>query len=114
MRKVLIHVDEMAKWPMVIKNVNNLLRGYQEKGISCQVEVVANGQGVLAYIKEGPKEEEALDALAKQGVTLAACNNALRGLKIQQEALMDFVTIVPSGVVELVEKQYEGYGYIKP
>ena len=56
---------------------------------------------------------EALSNLSKE-VVISVCNNALKGNNITVDDLFDFVTVVPAGVVELAEKQFEGYAYIKP
>ena len=52
--------------------------------------------------------------LALTGVQFSACNNALNGLGIAKEQLPEYVQIVPSGVLHLIEKQHQGYAYIKP
>ncbi|HHY41379.1 MAG TPA: hypothetical protein GX514_00790, partial [Thermoanaerobacterales bacterium] len=41
-------------------------------------------------------------------------NNALAAHGIQKENIIEFVDVVPAGVLELVKKQNEGYAYIKP
>jgi intracellular sulfur oxidation DsrE/DsrF family protein len=43
----------------------------------------------------------------------AACNNSLINRKIDKSALLPFVTVVPSGVAELVKKQAEGWQYLR-
>lgn len=35
-------------------------------------------------------------------------------MNITKEQIASFVTIVPAGVLELAEKQAQGYAYIKP
>lgn len=114
MRNVLVHIDEREKWPMVISNVHNMLNYYAKTNESCHIEIVANGQAVLDYKTDAVKDKEALALLAKEHVILMACNNALTGLNVKADELLDFITVIPAGVVELVEKQYEGYAYLKP
>lgn len=55
-----------------------------------------------------------MKSLHDKGVYFVACNNSLISNNIKRESLIDIVNIVPSGVVELVKKQSEGYSYIKP
>ena len=50
----------------------------------------------------------------KRGVVIAACRNAMKGQKVEEQELLDGVAAVASGVVELALKQQEGYSYIKP
>ncbi|HBF38004.1 MAG TPA: hypothetical protein DDW50_11850, partial [Firmicutes bacterium] len=55
-----------------------------------------------------------LEELSKKGVYFTACNNALNSLKIEKERLYPFITIVPIGVKEIIEKERVGYAYLKP
>ena len=53
-------------------------------------------------------------ALSKKHVTFIACNNALAANHLTAADIYQFITIVPAGVVELAQKQTEGFAYIKP
>jgi intracellular sulfur oxidation DsrE/DsrF family protein len=55
-----------------------------------------------------------LEVLSQKGVTFAACSNALLSMGLSKEEIFPFVKIVPVGVRELINKQQEGYAYIKP
>ena len=114
MRKAIFHVDEIEKWNMVIHNVQNMLNFYTQNEQSYHIEILANGPAVKEYKMEGANHGKDLASLSGDHVILKACNNALKSLKISHEDLFDFVMVVPAGVVELVEKQDEGYAYIKP
>ncbi|MBR0577186.1 DsrE family protein [Proteiniclasticum sp. BAD-10] len=110
---VLFHVDQSTLWPMVTANVKNMLDYGKAEGISFTIEVVANGEAVTDLSLEAPWLPR-LQALAEDGVRVAACENALRAHGVKKEDLHGFVTTVPAGVVELALKQQEGYAYIKP
>ena len=66
------------------------------------------------YVKDNKKNEVTFEELSKKGVEFKACNNSLNGLKIKKEELFELVMVVKAGVLELAEKQSQGYGYIKP
>jgi intracellular sulfur oxidation DsrE/DsrF family protein len=110
--KVVFHVDEVDKWGLVIANVKNLLNGIEID--QSAIEIVANSKAVSRYVKTQENEETIFEELSKKGVLIVACNNALNSLSIKKETLYSFVKIVPIGVKELIEKQQEGYAYIKP
>ncbi|MNE94913.1 DsrE/DsrF-like family protein [compost metagenome] len=74
--------------------------------------MVANAEAVKQYCKI--EEYPLFIELSISEVLFVACNNALKANFISKEALPSFVTIVPAGVLELVNKQHEGYSYIKP
>ena len=107
--KVLFHVDEIEKWKLTLKNINNFLNGAKDSDIL----VVANAVAVKGYL---PDYElfETMEELNKKGVVFSACNNALKGNNINPEDIGEFVKIVPAGVIEIAEKQMEGYAYIRP
>ena len=48
------------------------------------------------------------------GVRFAACENTMRDKSIPKEGLLPGVVTVPSGAVEIVRKQQNGYGYFRP
>lgn len=117
--KVIFHIDESAKWRLLLGNVENLLNA----SAHMTVEVLANGEAVLQYAADGKAGPEyGADGLSAQkmallhgkGVVFAACRNAMKANGLTEDNLMVFVTTVPAGVMELVEKQAQGYGYIKP
>ncbi|WP_297418203.1 DsrE family protein [Clostridium sp.] len=114
--KVIFHVDELSKWNLVLKNVSNLLEAIGNNKF--YIEVLANAEAVKSY--NAPTEETDLNIanfmkeLNTKGIKFAACNNALKGFGLKKEDINSFVNIVPAGVLELVEKQMEGYSYIKP
>lgn len=107
MYHVIFHIDEEEKWPLLLGNVKDLLGG-----VTAEVEVLVNGATVNGYKSE--KLINQTSHLNDYGVQFVACRNALNTHHILKEDLSAFVSVVPAGVVELVEKQSSGYAYIKP
>ena len=93
----------------VFRQINNAL--IQKPDL--QIEVVFHGQAVLSLLKEDKSFEGRVKSVKEKGVTVAACNNSLKRLKIDPSQLMPQVTVVPSAVVELIVKQSEGWSYLK-
>ena len=50
----------------------------------------------------------------KQRVRFTACENTMKKKSIAKEDLSPGVATVPSGAVEVLGKQQDGYGYFKP
>ena len=111
--RVIFHINEPAKWPGLLSNVDNLLASYEGEEAEPRVEVLANGGAVQGYLS-GAQHVPAMEGLAGRSVLFAACNNSLKGQGIAADRLASLVTIVPAGVRELVDRQMEGYAYIKP
>jgi intracellular sulfur oxidation DsrE/DsrF family protein len=113
MIKVIFHVDEMEKWTLALHNVQNMLNALEGRDLT--VEVLANSEAVRFYtVSDHNAASLQMSDLAKAGVLFAACNNALNSLGIQKDQLPEFIQVVPAGVLELAEKQQQGYAYIKP
>lgn len=111
--KVIFHIDELSKWNLLLRNVRNLMEASGPK--NAHIEVLANSEAVGFYADlTSDADRNLMRELAEAGIRFAACNNALKGMEIAKEQLPPFVGVVPVGVLELIEKQSEGYAYIKP
>ncbi|MDJ1504214.1 DsrE family protein [Xanthocytophaga agilis] len=93
----------------LIKNLNNLLKGLP----NAQVEVVFHGPGIDMMLTQSSKYANLLEDLSKKGVTLAVCENTLRSRKLDKTSILSFGQTVPSGVVEVILKQEQGWAYLK-
>ncbi|HLR34103.1 MAG TPA: DsrE family protein [Tissierellales bacterium] len=111
MKKVIFHIDEMDKWNLLLTNVKNLIDATTDTKI--KIEVIANSEAVKGY-KHDFKLVKTIDELNEEGVKFIACNNALKGNGLIKEDILTFVQIVPTGVLEIIEKQEKGYAYVKP
>ena len=111
--KVIFHIDELTNWNLLLKDVSILLEATNVEKI--HIEVLANLEAVKFY-----EANEVLEAdidfmknLKNKGVKFVACNNALRDYNIKKDEIIDFVDIVPTGALELINKQSQGYIYLK-
>lgn len=113
--KVIFHVDELNKWNLALKNTDNLLDAINTNNFN--IEILANAEAVKAYVSNNNTEinlRNKMKTLSDRGIKFVACNNALKTFNINKEDLNPFVHIVPVGILELVNKQIEGFSYIKP
>ena len=77
------------------------------------IELVAYGPGIgmlKADSAVGNRVEEALAA----GVKVLACENTMRGAKLTSADMLTKVGLVPSGVVEITQRQMQGWAYLRP
>ena len=114
--KVLIHVNEPERWGVALNSITNMKNG--PDGANIETHVISNGRGVNGFVNQrGRVLQEEIDRmkqLANRGVRFFACNNALAKEKIGSNELPDFVDIVASSMEEIVKRQADGFGYIKP
>lgn len=113
MFKAVIHVNfsEAERQKHGLKNVANMLK---EVGDKFEIEVVCHGTGIGLLVKEQSQHAAEVERLIKARVRFAACENTMREKSIAKESLLPGVATVPSGAVEVVRKQQDGYGYFKP
>lgn len=110
--KIIIHIDERKKWPMVLSNLEHLNEFYTDDSHNV-IEILANGDAVSDLQKTSEQSPEIKKAIQSHN-HLVACNNSLKQRAIDPLQLIDKAEIVPSGVVEIVQKQAEGYHYLRP
>jgi len=51
--------------------------------------------------------------LKERGIIFVACENTLKGRDIPREAIMEEFDFVPMGIGEVMEKQEQGWSYVK-
>jgi len=94
----------------LLKQLNNLKNGYGEE---ITIEVVCHGPGLDLLHKERSEYREELLALKERGIIFMACENTLKGRDIPREAIMEEFDFVPMGIGEVMEKQEQGWSYVK-
>lgn len=99
---------EEADWNLTMGNIRNLLKLLPD----AEVEVVSYGPGIMMVAKTSSVAAE-ITALEAQHVKFMACQNAMRARKLTVADLVEGVTPVPAGIVEVVTKEEEGWTYIK-
>ena len=104
-----ISEGDAFKQKLLLNNVANLL----EHGEPDQVEVVAYGPGLRLFAHDNPRSQR-IQSLMDRGVTFTACATTMR---VKDKDLADLVAgarKVPSGVAHLVQRQAQGWGYLRP
>ena len=111
--KLVLQVSDgdASKWNEVLVNAKNV---QAELGLTnVKIEIVVFGRAIdmLRIESEvGPRVAEALES----GVKIVACQNSMRAQLITPEDMLPGITYATAGVVYLMEKQEEGYAYVRP
>jgi intracellular sulfur oxidation DsrE/DsrF family protein len=118
---VAIHVDQNDPqvMNMALNNAKNVANYYASVGDEVVIEVVAYGPGLNMYVpgKSPVADRISTMSLEMDNLSFAACGNTLRAMIAKAGhdiTLMDEATVVPSGVVRLIQLQEEGYAYVRP
>jgi len=118
---VAVHVDQNDPqiMNMALNNVANMTRYYESQGDTVVVELVTYGPGLNMFVEGKSPVADRISAMAleMENLSFAACGNTHRAMSAKagkDVALMSEASIVPSGVVRLIELQEQGYAYIRP
>ena len=121
--RVTIQVDQNDPDVMnlALNNASNVIDYYRNKGEDVQVEVVAYGPGLnmlrddTSPVKDRIKQLK--DLAFPSNISFSACNVAKQGMEKREGHAITLVpqaSLVPSGVVRLMELQEQGWNYVKP
>ena len=120
-QKFVLQLSDMDpdKQTLVLNNASNILKYYGED--KADVEIVAYGPGLhMLRADTSPVKDRLKDyAPSFPNVTFAACGNTIKGMtkkegKAPTLISSDSISVVPSGVVQLIARQDQGWHYIRP
>jgi uncharacterized protein len=111
--RVVFHVTESnpQKWNIVLNNVGNVQHDLGKGNVA--IEIVTHGPGIdmlKAESKVGARLAQALD----NNVVLAACQNTMRNAKVTKADMYGGISYVPSGVTHIIQRESEGWYYLRP
>jgi uncharacterized protein len=101
---------DQVDWELSLANMRNLLKGFGSDPY--EVELVAFGPGIM-ILKSNSAVAKDIKAMQDKKVQFMACENAMKFHNLTLADLLSDVHPVPSGIVELVTKQEQGWIYIK-
>lgn len=126
--RAVYHVDfaDAGRYSLTLTSVNNMLNAWEQELRDYDVEIVFAGSG-LRFVTDDKRagSDKALEDKREElkgrlkalntvrGVKLSACNNTAAEFGLSQEALYPGVTLVPSGVAHLADRQAQGAAYLK-
>ena len=111
--KVVMQVSDAdpAKWNLALNNAKNVQADLGAANVD--IEIVAYGPGIGMLKGDSVVANRIDDALAS-GVKVVACENTMRGQKLARADMLPKVDYVAAGVVEIMQKQQQGWAYIRP
>jgi intracellular sulfur oxidation DsrE/DsrF family protein len=75
--------------------------------------VVCHGPGLSILIQEKTLVQDKIKVLKEQNVQFVACEFSMSEKKIGKDKIIPEAGFVPYGLIELVEKQEQGWSYIR-
>ncbi len=102
--------SDTAAWKGLMNNLKHLK---DEWGNSVQIEVVAHGPGIEMLMNAKSTQQIKITELKNAGIVFAACMNTMKARNLTKDVILSEAIFVPSGVVEIIMKQEEGWNYLK-
>ncbi len=119
--KLVIHVDDNdpKKMNLALNNAENVIDYFESRGEKIEVEIVAYGPGLNMFRADKSPVKARIEKMSLEldNIQFAACG-VTRGKMAKKEGMdipiMSEVTMVPAGVVRIMELQDLGWNYIRP
>ena len=120
---IAIQVDQNDPQVMnlALNNVNAIIETYRARNEDVDIDVVAYGPGLHMLRADTSPVQERIkrlkDMVFPGKIQFSACNNTKQGMEKAEGHAISVVsdaTIVPSGVVHLMELQEQGWSYVRP
>ena len=106
---------------LALNNATNVLEYYRGKHEEVEIDIVTYGPGLHMLRADTSPVQDRLKRLKEMAfpgkVQFSACNNTKQGMEKTEGKAISVIsdaTIVPSGVVRLMELQGQGWSYVRP
>lgn len=103
--------NDPVKWNLALNNAKNVQTDLGKANV--EIEIVAYGPG-LNMLKTESKVADRLNGALDDNVALVACDNTMHNMKLTNADLVGGIGHVKAGVVHLMERQRQGWNYIRP
>ena len=121
--RIAIQVDQNDPKVMnlALNNATNVIEHYRGKNEEVDIDIVAYGPGLHMLRSDSSPVQDRIkhlkDLTFPGKIQFSACNNSKRHMEKAEGHAISIVpeaTIVPSGVVHLMELQEQGWSYVRP
>jgi uncharacterized protein len=106
---------------MVLNNATNVIEYYRDKNEDVDLDIVAYGPGLHMLRADTSPVQDRIkrlkDMVFPGKIQFSACNNTKQGMEKAEGhaiSILPEASIVPSGVVHLMELQEQGWSYVRP
>ena len=121
--RIAVQVDQNDPQIMnlALNNVNAVIEYYRTKNEDVDIDVVAYGPGLHMLRADTSPVQDRIkrlkDMVFPGKIVFSACNNTKQGMEKAEGhaiSILPDASVVPSGVVHLMELQERGWSYVRP
>lgn len=112
-RKVMLQLttDDPRAVNDLLYNAVNIQKFYGQDNV--RVAVIAFSAGNRALYKDSPVRDR-ISSLLQYDVEFVACGNTMEATGRKPEDLIEGVEVVTAGIAEIMERQLQGWLYVRP
>jgi intracellular sulfur oxidation DsrE/DsrF family protein len=103
--------ESPATWNQTLNVARNIQAVYGKDKVDVEIVVFGNGHGLLKF--DSPLANRIDDAL-ESGVQVAMCENTMKANKLTKADMHGKIGYVKAGVIEIIEKQKQGWNTLRP
>lgn len=103
--------DSEKNWNQALNVVRNIQADYGKDKVNVELVVFGHGAGLLRF--DSPLANRIDETLA-DGAQVVMCENTMKGRKLTPADMHAKIGYVKSGVVEIIERQRQGWAVIRP
>ena len=120
---IAIQVDQNDPQVMnlVLGNATNVIEYYRARNEEVDIDITAYGPGLHMLRADTSPVQDRIkrlkDMVFPGKIQFSACNNTKQGMEKAEGhaiSILPEVTVVPSGVVHLMELEEQGWSYVRP
>lgn len=111
--QIVIQVTESnpQTWNLALNNAFAFQRNVGKD--NSEIEIVAIGPG-LNMLKSESKVTDRIGQALDKSIDVVACGETMHAMKLGKNDLIGGVRVVPGGLIEIANKQREGWIYYRP
>lgn len=103
--------DNLATWNQALNVVKNIQVEYGKDKVDVELVVFGNGAGLLKFDSQLSNR---IDDTMASGAKVVMCQNSMKARKLTEADMHTGIGFVKAGVVEIIEKQKQGWAVLRP
>jgi intracellular sulfur oxidation DsrE/DsrF family protein len=103
--------DSVSTWNQALNVVKNIQTEYGKDMVDVELVVFGNGAGLLKFDSQLANR---IDDTMASGAKVVMCQNSMRARKLTEADMHAGIGFVKAGVVEIIEKQKQGWAVLRP
>lgn len=98
---------------LVHKGLMRQLRNMLEAAPTMQMEVVCHGPGMDLLMSDRSIVADKVQDFSGRGIVFLACENTIKEKQLDRSMVLPVAGFVQAGIIHIVERQEDGWSYIK-